>query len=212
MSIPFHINTYTFGTQKIKLCIPDSDYIQQQFNENKLNGIDTEFPYWAKLWPASVALCEFITANTTYIQNKTVLELAAGLGLPSLLSALYSTHVIASDYLHEAVAFIKQSADINHLQNIQCRLIDWNRIDESITCDVLLLSDINYAPVAFDQLFLVIQNFLQKGATVLLSTPQRLSAKSFLESLSGWRIAEKEMVIQHNNETIYTSVWVLQQS
>lgn len=212
MSIPFHIDTYTFGNHEIKLAVPDADYIQQQYNQNKSNGINAEFPYWAKLWPASIALCEFIAANTQYIQNKTVLELAAGLGLPSLLSAQHASNVIASDYLPDAVEFIKQSADENHLQNIECRLIDWNSIDSSISADVLLLSDINYAPVAFDRLFEVIKSFLSKGTTILLSTPQRLSAKSFLERLSSWCIAEEEREILYNNEKVYTTVWVLKKS
>ena len=111
MSIPFYIDSYTFGRTGIKLCVPDANYIQQQYNQNKLKGADAEFPYWAKLWPASIALCEFIAANPNYIKNKTILELAAGLGLPSLLSAFYATGVTASDYLPEAVEFIKQSAN-----------------------------------------------------------------------------------------------------
>lgn len=212
MSIPFHIDTYTFGNHEIKLAVPDADYIQRQYNQNKSNGIDAEFPYWAKLWPASIALCEFITANTHYIKNKTVLELAAGLALPSLLSAQHASKIIASDYLPEAVEFIKQSANENHLQNVQCNIIDWNSIDESIAADVLLLSDINYAPVAFDQLFEVIKSFLQKGCTILLSTPQRLSAKSFIERLSNWRVAEEEIAVLYNNEKIYTTVWILKES
>ena len=98
------------------------------------------------------------------------------------------------------------------MQNLKCRLIDWNSIDALISADVLLLSDINYAPVAFDQLFEVIKSFLQKGCTILLSTPQRLSAKSFLERLSGWCIAEEEREILYNNEKVYTTVWVLKRS
>lgn len=212
MSIPFHIDTYTFGNHEIKLAVPDAAYIQQQYNQKKSEGIDAEFPYWAKLWPASIALCEFIAANTHYIKNKTVLELAAGLGLPSLLSAQHASNVIASDYLPEAVEFIKQSVHENRLQNIQCNIIDWNSIDGSISADVLLLSDINYAPVAFDRLLEVIKFFLQKGSTILLSTPQRLSAKSFLERLSNWRIAEEEIEVLYNNDKVFTTVWVLKAS
>ena len=208
-AIPFHLETHQFGASTIQLQIPDDGYIQQKYKTEKLNDKATPFPYWARIWPSSIALCEFIAGNPVYIQNKNVLELAAGLGLPSLLSAPFAANVIASDYLPEAVGFIRQSAAVNNFQNIECRLIDWNAIDESITADVLLLSDINYAPAAFEQLFKVVYSFIMKGSTILLSTPQRLSAKSFLEKLLHWRINEKEMVIQCNNEAIYTTVWVL---
>ena len=48
---------------------------------------DDEFlPYWAELWRSGVALAEVVSALD--VRDKRVLELGAGLGLPSLAAAL----------------------------------------------------------------------------------------------------------------------------
>ena len=41
---------------------------------------NTPFPFWAKLWPSSIALLDVLEAHPHLIQNKHVLELGAGIG------------------------------------------------------------------------------------------------------------------------------------
>ncbi len=75
-----------------------------------------------------------------------------------------------------------------HLQlaNVTGKVLNWNQLPHDITADVLILSDINYGPNQFDRLNKVLQWFLQKGTTILISTPQRLMAKPFIEKLLPW--------------------------
>lgn len=207
--IPFEIKHFQFGLTGVNLCVPDTDFIQKDYEERKISNPEAIFPYWAKLWPASIALCEFIIENPAYLKNKQVLELAAGLSLPSLLASSFATNVIASDYVQDAVDTINLSIAENNITNMQCRLIDWNNIDKYIKTDVLLLSDINYSPNEFDQLFKVINLFIEQQTTIIISTPQRITAKKFMERLIQWKIREKEIAIDDDNGTVYNSIWVL---
>ena len=62
------------------------------------------FPYWSKVWPSAEALALFILQHPEYIAGKMVVELGAGLGLPSLVAAQMAASVLCTDYEPEAVA------------------------------------------------------------------------------------------------------------
>src|SRR5581483_10349727 len=103
--------------------------------------------------------------------------------LPSFVAVRYAHTVCCSDYLEEAVATM--TASVQHLQlvNATCRVLDWHQLPHDLKTDILLLSDINYDPDQFDQLYQVLQRFLVQGTLILLATPQRLMAKPFIEKL-----------------------------
>ena len=206
MPIPATIQTFHFANTTVQAYIPSNKWMQKQFEKEDTKAA---VPYWAQVWPAAKALCEVIAAEPSLIKNKKVLELAAGLGLPSLLAAQFAKEVIASDYMEEAVGMMKRSASHNGLKNMQCRVIDWNSPDANLTADVLLLSDINYDPKDFDVLYKVLDHFIKTGSTVLLSTPQRLVAKSFTERLQHWCIKKYNIEIVHKEETVFTTVLAL---
>src|SRR5690349_17663578 len=99
-----HHQTYQWETHRLKLCVPDAGYVQRLYRGQKHNNPKTPFPYWTQVWPAALAMAEFIVYHPAYVQNKKVLELAAGLGLPSLVAARWADEVFCSDYLPDAVA------------------------------------------------------------------------------------------------------------
>ena len=68
----------------------------------------TPFPFWAKLWPSSIAMLEALKAHPHLIQNKHVLEIGAGIGLPSLMMAPITKSIRIIDYDKEAVALLKK--------------------------------------------------------------------------------------------------------
>lgn len=205
MSIPSSIQHFSFTNTQVSAYIPSPEWLQQQFDKKD----DGNAPYWAQVWPAAKALCEVIAARPALVKDKTVLELAAGLGLPSLLAAQVATEVTATDYVQEAVNMIKQSVILNNLNNVTCSEMNWNNLDKKVKTDVLLLSDINYDPKAFDTLYTVLHHFIHAGTTVILSTPQRLMAKPFMERLLPFKKEEYEMEVKNNHERIPASVWVL---
>ena len=156
-------------------------------------------------------MAEFLVRHPEYVQHKTVLELAAGLGLPSLVAAQWASEVQCSDYLPEAVAVIRQSVVRNSLTNLKPLVLDWNHLSPDLSADVLLVSDINYDPSQFAVLRAVLLDFLKKGTTILLSTPQRLMAKPFVEQLLPLAENREEITVMHHGEKVSISLFVLKQ-
>ncbi len=195
----------------IQLFVPNPQEVQDSYLQCKNEGVEVPFPHWAKLWPAALALSDFLHQHVELVQDKNVVELAAGLGMPSLVAARYAKTVCCSDYLEEAVAVIASSVRHLQLSNVTCRILDWDCLPEELSADVLLLSDINYDPDQFDRLYQVLQRFLDQGTILLLATPQRLMAKPFIEKLLPWCKQSYEMEIEQWKQHTPISILVLQQ-
>ncbi|MDI3322407.1 class I SAM-dependent methyltransferase [Pinibacter soli] len=197
-----------FGDVAIKLYVPGYDYVKQKYEAGMLNAAVPHFPYWAKIWPAAIGMCNFISAHTLLVKGRKVLELAAGLGLPSLLTAAYAADVCCSDYLQDAIDVIDRSVAINEYNNIHTRLLNWHHLPDDLHPDVLLMSDVNYDAHEFAILHKVVERFINSGTTIILSTPQRLMAKSFIGKLLPWVAMQQEMEISVPEKT-FVSIFVL---
>lgn len=187
---------------EIPILMPDPSDLQLKYIENQ--GAKT-FPFWSKIWPASIALANFIQQNPEWVTNKNILELAAGLGLPSLCASPIADSVICSDYDEDAVAFIKENILLNKASNVTAALINWAQIPEKLEWDVLLMSDINYNPEDFLFLISLLKKLIHQGKTIILSTPQRLIGKPFIEALLAFCILNEEICV--NN--VYVSILIL---
>jgi methyltransferase-like protein 23 len=199
MPTSFHIRPVQINEATIELFVPN----------DAVNIPSQHSPYWAKLWPASLGLCYFLAANKAYITDKNILELAAGLGLPSIYAALFAKQVTASDIEPQAVELIRQSAQYNQLKNLFAAVIDWHSAELLTAPDLLLLSDINYQPADFIPLEKTIHYFLKKETTVILSTPQRLLAKPFIEKLLPFCQQQEERMVEENGWQTAISIFVL---
>ena len=201
----FQLNDLSF-----EVFVPVQLEIQEAYYEQKAVDETTPFPYWAKVWPSAIGLSLFLQSNTQYIQNKQVLELAAGLGLPSLVAAKYAASVTCSDYVEAPFHYVNASINHHQLQNINCQIINWFALPCNITADVILLSDINYEPAAFAVLFSMITNFIANKKTIILTTPQRLLAKPFIEKLLPFCKVQTQIAVIENEQSVWIQVLVLQ--
>jgi len=196
---------YLVPNTSIQLAIPNINQLQSLYPSGSL-----DFPYWAKIWPAAFALANFLQEFPFYIKNKKIIELAAGIGLPSFVASNYASHIYCTDYVPSAIALVEKNSIANQISNITSGLINWQSIPESLQTEVLLLSDINYNPTDFETVFLMLEKFIQQGTTILLSTPQRLIAKDFIAKLLPWCVLNKEQSITFNQESVLINIFVLQ--
>lgn len=141
------------------------------------------FPFWAKIWASGYELASFLQEDAHYIQNKNILELGAGIALPSFSIAQFASEILISDYNPDAVELMKKNISHLQLNNIHAQQIDWNDFPSGIKADVLLLSDINYDDSQFTSLFSLIQSFLAQNTTIIIATPQRINITPFAEAL-----------------------------
>jgi predicted nicotinamide N-methyase len=100
---------------------------------------DEFLPYWAELWPASVALVDVLPERLDGVR---VVELGCGLGLPALVAAARGAAVTALDWAGDAVELLRRNAERNGLALV-CERHDW-RQEMTETYDLALAADVLY--------------------------------------------------------------------
>ena len=196
------------GTEKA-IYIPAYDTVKAIYTDLLALDPATPFPYWAKVWPSAIALHNVLQKHPSLIRDKTVLELGAGIGLPSLLMANEANAIQVSDYNSEAVELLQKNITHLQLQNVQALQMDWNNLPENIDPEVVILSDVNYDPTQFETLTKLIEKFIHQDCTIILSTPQRIMASPFVLALSTFIIADYVELVDENGVTKEISILVL---
>ena len=194
---------------ELAIYIPDYEQVKEVYEAILIDHPAEPFPYWAKLWPSSIALVQYLNANTIWIEHKNVLEIGAGLGLPSFMIAGYANSVQVSDYAPEAVELLEKNIQHLRLHNVQAMELDWNRVPDSIKPDVVLLSDVNYNPGQFDGLLQLITKLIANGTIVLLSTPQRIMASPFVNAIQELVKQSHVEIVNENGKSIEISILIL---
>lgn len=143
---------------------------------------DERIPYWAELWPASVALAQYVMQHLS-LEGQQVLELGCGLGLVGIAAALRGARVLCTDYEHDALAFTRHNASRNASQHLRCRLVDWRQPALRRRYAYILASDVIYEARNFSPLVLLLQRFLARGGTAVFADPGRVNAVPFFALL-----------------------------
>ena len=53
----------------LRLVIPDPDKVKATYEMLLVDNSETKFPFWAKCWPASLAMFSFLQDHPHYILN-----------------------------------------------------------------------------------------------------------------------------------------------
>ena len=194
---------------ELSLYVPDPALIQSTYQKLVAANPNTIFPYWAKVWASADALVEFLREEPAWIQNKIVLEIGAGIGIPSLSIAAQTDKIIISDYAPDAVALLQKNIEHLKLNNASAACIDWNHISEDVIADTILLSDTNYEPAVHENLTFLIDTCINKGSTILLATPNRLASNPFIERISKYIYRSKQYRLTENSVSKEIIVMVL---
>ena len=188
----------------MEIFIPNAAEVRKSWEEGRIDS-----PYWAQVWPSAVALARFILSHPRYIKGRSVVELAAGLGLPSLVAAGFARKVYTSDQSPDAISLVLRSAQHLHLHNLETEVLDWREYTPIPHAEVLLLSDVNYEPAALGPLTRLMDSFLKKGITILISTPPRLTARDFLAGFLPYCLEKEDYKISHGGKDVLITVFVL---
>jgi predicted nicotinamide N-methyase len=145
-------------------------------------------PYWAELWPSGVALAQ--TVAQLELRDARVLELGAGLGLPSLAAALRGADVLATDWADDAVALLRLNAARNGIR-LRSERVRWDEPDALVAeapWDLVLGADLLYEQRNAAQLLELLPGL---GADVLLAEPGRPFARPFLAAFDAEEVADR---------------------
>jgi len=150
-------------------------------------GEDEFLPYWAELWPSGLALAEAV--DELELRGLRVLELGAGLGLPSLTAALGGADVLASDWAADAVDLLELNAERNGIA-LRAARVRWDEPEPLLAeapWDLVLGADLLYERRNAD---LLLELLPELGRSVLLADPGRPFEQGFLErAAERWEVA-----------------------
>jgi len=211
-SFPVTISSYQIGPHYIQICHPPGDLVKDSYDQEKQQQPDLLPPYWAKIWPSALAISNFLVDHSNLLLGKRIVELAAGLGLPSFLCAHYAESVIVSDYITESKYFQERSIEKNGLNNVTAQILDWRKLPSDLKADLFILSDSNYDPRNQEELLFVISSLIDRGANVLLATPQRLLSRNFVSELLQHASQTAEIPVTTETETVSISLILLEGS
>jgi predicted nicotinamide N-methyase len=143
-------------------------------------------PYWAELWPSSLALARAIAKRA--LRGARTLELGCGLGLPSIAAALAGGRVLATDWSAEAVEISAVNAERNdvYIDTLVCSWTEPEPLLARAPWDLVLASDVLYERRNAD---LLLDLLPRLTGDVWLADPGRPPATPFLEAASlSWEI------------------------
>jgi predicted nicotinamide N-methyase len=149
-------------------------------------GHEEFMPYWAELWPSSLALAYAIGGRA--LRGARTLELGCGLGLPSIAAAIAGGRVLATDWSAEAIAMTETNAERNEveLETLVCSWTEAQPLLEQAPWDLILASDLLYEQRNVDVLLDLLPRL---GNEVLLADPGRVPAERFLAAADEiWRV------------------------
>jgi predicted nicotinamide N-methyase len=145
-------------------------------------------PYWAELWPSSLALARAISGRA--LRGARTLELGCGLGLPSIAAARAGGRVVATDWSSDAVAATAENAARNNVsvETLQCAWADAEALIERGPWHLVLASDVLYERRNVDQLLVLLPQLVDERGLVLLADPGRKPSERFLLTAAdqGW--------------------------
>lgn len=142
---------------------------------------DERIPYWAELWPASLALARWLVERAEEIRDRLCLDLGCGLGLTALVAKKLGAKVLACDYVPAALEYCQRNARLNNIPIPLCLAMDW-RQPAVRPCSIwrIWAGDIIYEKRFIEPVLDFFEYALEKEGRAWLAEPGRAIFNLFL--------------------------------
>lgn len=209
--MPYPLIEITIDAE-LQLMVPDPDLIQSTYQQLKQVDASTPFPFWARIWASSLALKQYLQDHLDMVEQQTVLEIGAGIGVPSFAIRSFAHTITITDYDANAVALMQYNIEQLHCTNMKALKADWTNFPLDLQADIVLLSDVNYAPDQYEPLLALIQRFINAGATIIIATPERMSSAPFLTMVQSFVQYQTIIPINQDHQVTLIGLFVLKAS
>jgi len=161
-----------------------------------------EFPLWAKIWPASWVLADYI-AGMPVEAKKQFLELGAGAGLVSIVAASFGHRITMSEHDDDALRFARANALINECSRLPIVDLDWNRPQSPGRFDYIVASEVTYKKEDCQPLVELLKVCLKPDGEVILAGEMRKTSLDFYKELeTGFNISVQKKILRSDNEKV----------
>ncbi len=193
----------------------DLESLWETLSDDEFND-DERLPYWVELWPASLALAQWLKRNQERIAGRTCLDLGCGLGFTALAGVWLGAKVLAMDYEAEALTFARKNAVANNLPDPLWVIMDWRSpavVPKS--CDFIWGGDVMYETRFVEPVFAFLAHALADNGLAWIAEPGRNAYEHFKRVLlsRGWRfrcVARERVEPLHTQDIpVSVNLWEL---
>lgn len=171
------------------------------------NGMDSaafdedKIPYWTELWPASLALAQWLGMRAEDIRGRPCLDIGCGLGFTALVGQWLGANMAAFDLDAAALAWCRKNAALNGVSQPAWLRMDWRRpafVREAF--QRIWAADTLYEKRFIKPLADFLDWSLERAGRAWLAEPGRKGAESFLDEAAnrGWRLEEVHAAFVRN--------------
>jgi predicted nicotinamide N-methyase len=197
-----------FGALSIELLrVADVDTLLDRLPKIQFRP-DERLPYWADLWPSSIALATYLW-EAVDLHGVEVLELGCGIGLVGSVACRKGGVVTLTDYEADALAFTRYNLLRNHCQQARVRHLDWHAPALRQTYGLIVASDVLYERANFLPLLHLLQSALEPDGDFILAEPNRPVARDFFRLLRdhGFQYERSTASTEVRGEHIHVSIY-----
>lgn len=207
---PGTLTCTVLGRQWRLLRHADLETLWDQIGQDDLDQ-DERLPYWVELWPASLALGQWLGERRDRLAGRRVLDLGCGLGLTALVAASLGGRVLGLDYEPAALRFAAANARGNAVAGADFACMDWRAPAlRTGAADLVIAGDVMYekrfaAPVAD-----FLDHALARDGLAWVAEPNRAVYAQFRELLAGrgWRMDKlRTQGIPQEERTVTVNIW-----
>jgi predicted nicotinamide N-methyase len=174
-------------------------------------GAEEHIPYWVELWPATLALGDWLARQD--LAGLSCLDLGCGLGLSALVASSRGAKVVGMDYEREALYFAARNARLNAVPNPLWVCMDWNRPGFApASFDRIWGGDVFYEQRFFEPLELLLLRCLAPGGRAWFGDPERTVSQGVWPRFTrrGWRVRNQgQVVVPFEQARMTVNLWEL---
>lgn len=178
------------GSRRYRIILPRA--ADELIDEARFE-VDEFLPYWADLWPSAKALARYLLDHPEESEGASIIELGAGVALPSLVLRSLGRNPLITDWAGEALAFAQSNMAINGLDAARTAILDWRHPPEHFgRFDLAIGADLVYEARNPALLAHLLPRMLAPNGRFLLADPGRKHFATFCRLLldDGWTMTE----------------------
>ena len=160
--------------------VENIDRLIEAISDEEFN-VDERLPYWAEIWPSSIALSEYVLENEDEFSGKKILELGCGLGLVGIVLTSIGGDVLFTDYDSHALQFTQENFYRNFKRPASVQLLDWRDPGSTQSFDIVVAADIIYEKRWLEPVLNVLDKKLATYGRAYIADPDRTVGRPVFE-------------------------------
>lgn len=181
---------FNHGPHRFRIVLPRA--ADELIDEARF-AVDEFLPYWADLWPSATALARYLLDHPEITDGATMIELGAGVALPSLALRSLGRDPLITDWAEDALVFAQSNMALNGFDASRIAILDWRHPPADLgPTDLAIGADLVYEARNPALLVQLLPKMLTQTGRFVLADPGRKHFATLRDLLQrdGWTMTE----------------------